>query len=80
MCYPAPPVPWRTTTALNLREGPGADSRRLATLAAEVIIGQDGAEVDGWVPVTIYGWVSKRYLAGMSEPTMQAKRSRRRKR
>ena len=62
-----PPIPARTTVALNLRSAPNAQAPALATINPDIQIGLDGAlEEDGWVPVTIRGWVAKRYLENIA--------------
>jgi hypothetical protein len=71
---PNPPAPnyWRTSDAVNLRSGPGADYDRVTTLPAGTVL-QVGAEVPAdasWVPVTTpdgqTGWVSGDYADPVS--------------
>lgn len=62
-----PPIPARTTVALLLRSDPNEQAPILATIRSGTVVGLDGAlEEDGWVPVTLSGWVAKRYLENIT--------------
>lgn len=63
----APLVPMITTAKLRIRATPEADGALLAVLEEGVTVGLDGTiDEGGWVPVTISGWVARRYLQGVS--------------
>lgn len=64
-------TPVTTTTALNLRTGPGTSADVILTIPKGGEVALNGAASNGWYPVEYklrVGWVSGKYLTGLPEP------------
>lgn len=57
-----PPVPWTTTTTVNVRTLPTVDSPRLGAIGPGITVGQIGPAEGAWIPVRFEGWMHASYL------------------
>ncbi|HLL50531.1 MAG TPA: SH3 domain-containing protein, partial [Thermomicrobiales bacterium] len=69
---PAPTGNAATTTDANLRSGPSADAGILTVLPPSTTLSVNGAQSNGFVPVTgngVSGWIAVELLTGSTSPT-----------